>query len=90
MTKKEFARIISTQSGVAASEVEKVLSTMGISLGIAFSRKESIFLRGFGTFKVVERAEKKARNITKGETIVIPAHRILVLKFSEEVQKWVK
>lgn len=90
MTKKEFARIISTQSGVAASEVEKVLSTMGISLGIAFSRNESVFLRGFGTFKLVERAERKAQNILSGTTITIPAHRTPVLKFSEEVQKWAK
>ncbi len=46
-----------------------------------------IYLRGFGTFQVKERAEKTARNISKNTTIVIPAHNIPFFKPSAEFKK---
>lgn len=52
---------------------------------------ENVYLRGFGSFIVKERAEKTARNISKNTTIVIPAHKIPAFKpaktFLEEVAK---
>jgi DNA-binding protein HU-beta len=49
-----------------------------------------VFLRGFGSFIVKERAEKTGRNISKNETIIIPAHNIPAFKpakvFVEEVK----
>ena len=35
-----------------------------------------VFLRGFGSFIIKQRAEKKARNISKNTTIIIPEHNI--------------
>ncbi len=52
---------------------------------------ENVYLRGFGSFIVKQRAEKMARNISKNTTIVIPAHNIPAFKpakvFLEEVAK---
>jgi DNA-binding protein HU-beta len=48
---------------------------------------ENVYLRGFGTFQVKERAEKTARNISKNTTIVIPAHNIPFFKPSAEFKK---
>lgn len=39
-----------------------------------------VFLRGFGSFIIKQRAEKKARNISKNTTIVIPAHSVPAFK----------
>ena len=41
---------------------------------------ENVYLRGFGSFIVKERAEKTARNISKKTSIVIPAHKIPAFK----------
>ena len=38
--------------------------------------KENVYLRGFGSFIIKERAEKTARNISKNTTIIIPKHSI--------------
>lgn len=52
---------------------------------------ENVYLRGFGSFIVKERAEKTARNISKNTTIVIPAHNVPAFKpakcFMEEVAR---
>ncbi len=44
---------------------------------------ENVYLRGFGTFYRKHRAEKKARNITKNTTIVVPAHDVPAFKPSK-------
>jgi len=55
---------------------------------------ENVYLRGFGSFIVKERAEKIGRNISAKEPIVIPAHNIPAFKpsktFLEKVKKNVK
>ena len=38
------------------------------------SNKESVFLRGFGTFFGKKKAAKMGRNITKNTAILIPEH----------------
>ena len=51
---------------------------------------ENIYLRGFGTFLLKQRAEKAARNISKNATIVIPAHTVPAFKPSSEFVSKVK
>ena len=43
-------------------------------------QKESVFLRGFGTFTIKHRAKKTARNISKNTTLVIDEHDIPAFK----------
>ena len=40
------------------------------------NNNENVYMRGFGSFIVKQRAEKTARNISKNTTLVIPAHNI--------------
>lgn len=49
-----------------------------------------VFLRGFGSFIVKQRAEKVARNISKNTTIVIPAHSVPAFKPAKAFLKAVK
>jgi DNA-binding protein HU-beta len=46
----------------------------------SLAKNENVYLRGFGSFIVKERAEKTARNISKNQTIIIPAHKIPAFK----------
>jgi DNA-binding protein HU-beta len=41
---------------------------------------ENVYLRGFGSFIIKKRAEKKARNISQNTTITIPEHNIPAFK----------
>ena len=51
---------------------------------------KNVYLRGFGSFIVKERAEKTGRNISKNQSIIIPAHNIPAFKpaktFIDEVK----
>jgi len=44
---------------------------------------ERVILRGFGTFKQINKAARKARNPKTGEEIQIPAKTVLAFKASK-------
>ncbi|MFM2290746.1 MAG: hypothetical protein RIS29_559 [Bacteroidota bacterium] len=76
MTKADIVNEISKNTGIdkvtVLTAVEAFMETVKESL----SKNENVYLRGFGSFVIKERAEKTARNISKNTTIIIPAHNI--------------
>lgn len=73
MTKHELASKLAEEKGINKSAAIKAVEGMMEIMSGTFARKESVFLRGFGTFKIVMRKGKTARDITKGQPIVVPA-----------------
>jgi DNA-binding protein HU-beta len=61
------------------------------SIKESVAKGDNVYLRGFGSFIVKTRAEKKGRNITKNTTIIIPEHNIPAFKpakvFVNQVKK---
>ena len=49
-------------------------------------RGESVYIRGFATIKAHTSKRKKARNISKGTTVVIPAQRSAKLIISKQLK----
>ena len=45
-----------------------------------FVKDESVYIRGFGTIKTYITKERKARNIYKRTTVIIPARRTVKLE----------
>lgn len=48
---------------------------------------ESVFIRGFATIKAVKIAPKKARNISEGTVVTIPAQNTAKLVLSKELKQ---
>ena len=75
MTKAEIVAEISKSTGIEKESVlavvEKFMEVVKDSLG----NGENVYLRGFGSFILKERAEKTARNISKNTTLIIPRER---------------
>ena len=94
MTKAELVSKISEKTGVEKLTTLAIVESMMNEIKDSISANESVFLRGFGTFKAKKRAEKTGRNIKKNTTIIIPAHYIPAFKpakvFVEEVKSKVK
>ena len=90
MTKAELVSKISLKTGIEKLTALAVVESMMNEIKESISANESVFLRGFGTFKPKKRAEKTGRNIKKNTTIIIPAHHIPAFKpariFVEEVK----
>jgi DNA-binding protein HU-beta len=76
MTKAEIVSEISNKTGLEKQAVQTIVETFMSSVKGALAKNENVYLRGFGSFIVKQRAEKTARNISKKTTIVIPAHKI--------------
>ena len=94
MTKAELVSKISEKTGVEKLTTLAIVESMMNEIKDSISNSESVFLRGFGTFKAKKRAEKTGRNIKKNTTIIIPAHHIPAFKpakvFTQEVKNKVK
>ncbi len=91
MTKAEIANEIAKSTSIEKAAVLSVIEQFMIVVKDSMADGENVYLRGFGSFIVKERAEKTARNISKNTTIVIPAHKFPAFKpakvFLEEVAK---
>jgi len=80
MTKADIVNEISKSTGVDKATVLSTVEAFMETVKNSLSSEENVYLRGFGSFIVKERAEKTARNISKNTTIVIPAHNIPAFK----------
>jgi len=90
MTKAEIVSKISEKIGVEKITALAVVEAFMVEVKSSISENESVFLRGFGTFKPKKRAEKTGRNISKNTTIIIPAHHIPAFKPAKTFIKQVK
>ena len=91
MTKAEIVNEIANKSGVDKVTVLRVVESFMDEVKSSLASDENVYLRGFGSFVVKQRAEKVARNISRNTTITIPAHPIPSFKpaktFVEAVKK---
>ena len=80
MTKAELVNRISEKTGTEKLITLTIIESMMKEIKNSIISNESVFLRGFGTFKPKKRAEKTGRNIKKNTTIIIPEHHIPAFK----------
>lgn len=94
MTKAEIVTEIAEKTGIEKITVQAAVEAFMKTVKNNISQGKNIYLRGFGSFIVKKRAQKKGRNISKNTTIIIPEHFIPAFKpaktFSEKVKKSVK
>ena len=90
MTKAEIVSRISEKTGVEKVTALAVVEVFMAEVKVSVSSNQSVFLRGFGTFKPKKRAEKTGRNISKNTTIIIPEHHIPAFKPAKVFVKQVK
>ena len=76
MAKAELVSKIAEKTGVEKLTTLSVIEEMMREIKDSIGKNESVFLRGFGTFKAKKRAKKTGRNIKKNTTIIIPSHYI--------------
>lgn len=94
MTKADIVTRISDKTGMERADVQATVEAFMKEVRTSLESGDNVYLRGFGSFIIKERAEKTGRNISKNTTIIIPAHNIPSFKpaktFVEAVKKKVK
>ena len=86
MTKNEIALAVSQSTSLSLSQAAEATDALLSVLDNAFANHQEVFLRGFGTFQIVKRAAKKARNIVAGTMIQIPEKTIVKFKPSTQLK----
>jgi DNA-binding protein HU-beta len=80
MTKAEIVNEVAKATGLEKVTVQAVVEAYMESVKNSLIKGNPVYLRGFGSFIIKERAQKAARNITKNTTMIIPAHKIPAFK----------
>ena len=80
MTKAEIVAEIASKTNIEKVAVQQTVESFMDAIKKAMAEGENVYLRGFGSFVVKQRAEKTGRNISKNTTIIIPAHNIPAFK----------
>ncbi len=90
MTKAEIVNEIAAKTGIEKVAVQAVVESFMGAVKNSLAKNENVYLRGFGSFIIKERAEKTGRNISKNTSIIIPAHFIPAFKPAKEFVNEVK
>ncbi len=80
MTKADIVNEISKNTGIEKITVLKTVEAFMDTVKDSLESGKNVYLRGFGSFIIKERAEKTGRNISKNTTIIIPEHFIPAFK----------
>lgn len=80
MNKSELIASIAESASTSKVAAEKALNVVLNNMAKAMKDGEKVTLLGFGTFSVVERAQKKGRNPQTGQDITIPARTVVKFK----------
>lgn len=87
MTKADVIARVASQTGLSKVDVREVVEGFLDSVKYALKKGDPLEIRKFGTFYVVDRAPRTARNPRTGEEVKIPARKLPVFKPSKEIKK---
>ncbi|MBL7972933.1 MAG: integration host factor subunit beta [Prolixibacteraceae bacterium] len=90
MTKADIVKEITQNTGIEKVTVEKAVEAFMETVKDSLTGGNNVYLRGFGSFIVKNRAAKTARNISKNTTMIVPAHNIPAFKPANEFVAQVK
>ena len=90
MNKTEFINAVAEKEGIEKKCAEKAVNAVFATIAQELAKGEKIQLVGFGTFEIRERAEKQGRNPRTGETMTVPASKVLAFKAGKALKDAVK
>src|SRR5579862_2022483 len=85
MTKKEIVRKLAEATGIPGITVTEIVQMVLDGITEVLVEEGQIELRNFGIFKVKKRKPRKARNPRTGESVMVPARRIVTFKPGREM-----
>lgn len=87
MTKTEIVEHIINNSNFSRSQAQTAVDCVINAITDSLMKGESVYLRGFATIKAHTTKERKARNISKGTAMTIPAQHTVKFILSKELKK---
>lgn len=89
MRKDYFVQVLADRAGVSAADAGKVLDSLASLISSATNGKGGLHVPGIGSFKAVERAERKGVNPRTLEAITIAARRTVTFRPADDLVRTV-
>ena len=77
MTKVELIASVAAEAGMSKKDAEKAVNAALAAITEELKNGGKVSMVGFGTFEVRERPERQGRNPRTGETLTIPACKMV-------------
>ena len=90
MNKGELVEKIASECALEKTAAEQVVASVFGAIADAMKAGDKVTLVGFGTFSVSKRAAREGRNPQSGETIQIPAKKVVKFKAGTKLTDGVK
>ena len=90
MNKTELITGMAEKAEISKKDAEKVLNAFTNIVADTLVDGDKVSITGFGTFEVVERAERQGRNPATGEAITIAASKSPKFKAGKALKEAVK
>lgn len=90
MTKNDIADKLVSQTTLTKSQALSAIEGLMKIASAALAKGDNIYLRGFGTFRVVERKAKTARDISRGTSVTVPERKVVKFIPCKELKEQVK
>ncbi len=73
--------------GLTRKQTEIVIETIFDSIKETLQKGDKVEIRGFGNFRLKSRNARKARNPKTGESVDVPAKKVLHFKVGKELKE---
>jgi DNA-binding protein HU-beta len=90
MNKGDLVEKVAQDCNISKVSAEQALNGVLGAISSAVATGDKVSLIGFGTFSVSERAAREGRNPKNGETIQIPAGKVVRFKAGKKLAEAVK
>lgn len=90
MTKPELIDRLAEEAGTTKAQAERDLTALYSIITAALVSGDSVAIPGIGKFEVKERAERKGRNPSTGESVIIPASKAVTFKATKTLKDAVR
>ncbi|MCA9734524.1 MAG: integration host factor subunit beta [Deferribacteres bacterium] len=90
MTKSEIINIVAEGTGLTKVETAAVVDGFLATISYSLATGNNVTLRGFGSFRVVERSGRQGINPKTGQDMNVPPHKAPVFKASKELRRSVE
>ena len=88
--KIDFAKYINARFGFSVSAAENIVDVIFGEIAESLIRGENVKIANFGTFELLDKAERMGRNPKTGRAAVISARRVPTFRASREFRDMMK
>ena len=87
MTKADLVDEVSRSSELSKRDAEVIVQTVLDSIIESLKSGEKVELRGFGSFRLRDRASRQGRNPKTGEKVFVPAKKVPYFKPGKDLKE---